>query len=347
METLVRNPITANSESLNLKEATYEQVREATKGYFNRAQVIDPQGEVTITPDGLINGEYRLTPSGFSSLCTYFKVNANTIKALWEIDPTQMTDLMQGRIRTCNNGTKLRNVRLLTHGDKIEGFATERYGDIPTLTVLDEYNKINPEVEYTRVMFNGLRSRFTTMAPEAQQIEPKVGDVIRVGQDFQNSQDGSLCFAINFILWRLVCSNGMVVGGKGLESRIIHKGNHALDKSIQALNVENLDLVTLNERLVESSNIFIGEDRMEFLYNKVFKGVSKKFAQRVVTEYDHPTCPSAKAGNTLYDFWNAVTHQAKFMGDDQRKAERFAYNLLTGKIPVENNPARARTAIEV
>ena len=141
-------------------------------------------------------------------------------------------------------------------------------------------------------------------------------------------------------------NNGMLIGEKGCESRIVHKGNAALDKCLSNLSIDNLDLVTLQERLISSTTINLGEDRMEFLFSKVFQGASNRFAKMVVREYDHPTCPSAKPGNTLYDFWNATTHAAKSFGEDQRKAEKFAYQLLVGKIPQETSPVRLRTSIE-
>ena len=83
---------------------------------------------------------------------------------------------------------------------------------------------------------------------------------------------------------------------------------------------------------------------MEALFNKCAK-ISKKYAKKVVQEFDHPTCPSAKQGFTLYDFWNAATHQAKFMGDRQRETEKFAFQILNAKLPEETNPERARTEI--
>ena len=160
-----RTPVTANPRKLELFNVSYPEVYEATQDYFSTAKVVDPLGATVLTADGKINDHYQMTERGFQSLCTYIGVNANTVKAFWELDPEKTSNMMCQRI---NAVKKSKRIRYLTHGDTIEGFATDWYGEVPTTKVLESYNEINPDVNYTRVAFDGLRSRFTTLAPDAE-----------------------------------------------------------------------------------------------------------------------------------------------------------------------------------
>lgn len=155
--------------------------------------------------------------------------------------------------------------------------------------------------------------------------------MIRIGRDLINSEDGNRAFEFAVLVWRLACENGMVVPNNCFDRRVIHMGANALNRALEAVTLSLFDTDIVSTALGKAIETPLTEARLEKVQDYLERKGSKGFAKAVMTEYHNS--PLEGPGETLYDLWNAVTHVAKSMGEQQRDIEKLSFNLLNMKLP--------------
>ena len=98
-------------------------------------------------------------------------------------------------------------------GWKEAGIVRENYLLVPNEGVRDAAemiaNETNIKFEFDREFFNG-HSFIYSMKSSETMGEIRVGDDVSLGLQFWNSYDGSRSFGFSMMLYRLICTNGMM-----------------------------------------------------------------------------------------------------------------------------------------
>lgn len=339
IQTVNRNLVQVRGLSKKLDNPSVEDVRNFVHKVYSGVEYIPVEKGLEFGTDGRINGEYRFTANGLDSFLRYYGLNAGTIKQLWNADPEHCAQVLNTLMKEAE---KTEKAQLVTNRGVIEGMVSKSYGVIETPEVFDEFIKTNPNIDFVFAKFNGLNSRFVALPENPVVIEPKPGDSVKLGIDWHNGMAGRAAFDFNLMLLRMACSNGCVLGDIAAGTKVRHIGGNAAERAIEGIAMQNAPVDEIQHGLKRATENHLGENRMGFLTRKLRDYTTKRFSTSVVEEYDHPSLPDHYAGETQYDYWNAVTHKAKEAGDDQRGIERAAWKLVTAALPKETEFNRVR-----
>lgn len=101
-------------------------------------------------------------------------------------------------------------------------------------------------------------------------------EAFKIGNDYvelviSNSYDGTIPFAVNLGIFRLVCSNGMVVGDSLYNARVKHIGNGFQDAVTEALNNALNHVGDLKNRVEALKGYELSDSQKLELAERVFK----------------------------------------------------------------------------
>jgi hypothetical protein len=113
--------------------------------------------------------------------------------------------------------------------------------------------------------FNGkvFRRRYVLEADEfGFDVNPSVGDVVKMTLDVLNSYDGSTKFGLAFNMFRLACSNGMIVSQRlgGFRFKHNRQDNDALMKEIDRARSKMMNVAEFMHNLIPSFHSMIVND---------------------------------------------------------------------------------------
>jgi hypothetical protein len=158
-------------------------------------------------------------------------------------------------------------------------------------------------------------------------FEPIQGDEYKLWILVRNSYDRTLALRFTGGFYRLVCSNGLVVGEDGLTARIVHAGKPKLDTHIKrdlatfvAAHQAGMDVV---RRIAASSGSLSLLKGWDLLKEHVSK-LPKKYYPRPPDGVE-PEQHKLSAYDFLNEVTAAITHDKKLMRD--RTIERRNYLL--------------------
>lgn len=147
---------------------------------------------------------------------------------------------------------------------------SDRYAYIPTMTVIDGLRKEGFEVYgvgQNRTRIEGKRNftKHVVRMRHASMLAPKVGDSI-AEIILTNSHDGSSGYQLSSGFFRLVCSNGMVVGNAQNDISVRHSGN-VMDNVIEGATRVLDDLQIGMERISQFQGIQLNREEQVVLAN--------------------------------------------------------------------------------
>lgn len=126
-----------------------------------------------------------------------------------------------------SNGQEIANRKAVVRTDTMQtlGLVSNDYGLVKHSTVIDTFRKnVKQDVtEKVNLTHDGAVLFYQMMFPKVES-EIRKGDLVRMQMIVKNSYNGSNTLQIIFGAFRLVCSNGMILGTKFLSFNFKHIG---------------------------------------------------------------------------------------------------------------------------
>ena len=169
-----------------------------------------PLNEIKLNDEGLIQfgGDSKnITQEGFQHFCKLLKIP----DPFAEYIPF---DLLQRNIERIGNERASENVTLHFKGnmEHLVNITNENYVPVPYTEILPALQEKTPEI--TRAIINDVDCHIDTVNPELEEflssIEPEVGDITKIGFNYNLTPLGFHTTQANLFLYRLVCENGMI-----------------------------------------------------------------------------------------------------------------------------------------
>jgi len=225
------------------------------------------------------------------------------------IEQLEADDSYKLRIRTVNDGE-----------EKIAGVVSPRYVAIEDFDILtgliplaeagtieiESYDRghwLNP--------FSTSNYRFTIPSTKTDVVGSSVNDVLSVGFHLSNSRIGAKSLTINKLIWRLVCTNGLILPSK---ENIVRQRHIHFEKEmfLNNLNVEIEVFMKSSQkflnRMAETKNVWLGvsaTDSFQAAFNRLSGYVPRFIADRALDIY------RSQSDWTMYGLTNCFTQAAR------------------------------------
>jgi len=307
-----------------------ERVREFEADYKDHNT--NPHSGLEVTKDGtvVVNGEEMpMTKTAYSQMLGRLRIPESFANRIDErLLVTNIRRLMkdnQEKEWVVKSGLK-DDVRY------IRGIVTPRYQPLYDSEVL---RKTKTHIETNNVAVDGwdINSNETSMRLTARlpaDIAPttNVGDISKVGIDVVNGTSGMAKLGINLFVYRLVCSNGMVVPesmggvtkvhvGKNFDETIRNGFQSAFDAADTIAGIWSKAALTLLKDVKPQRQLRQIESLVEASFGRAT-------TQELFDSMDYDS-------NTVYDLINTITDKAKMHTDPYQRhnVEAVAGRLLT------------------
>lgn len=246
--------------------------------------------------------------------------------------------------RSPEEGTKW-FIRLIKDNNGIpivRGILSESYSEFDNINIIEILSNTLQGTDGEIVLWQPdkaeggfhLRVAFPSLTEEVGTLPDGRKDLIQTGLHFSNSEVGKRSITVAPMVYRLVCTNGLMrwdIDGEVFRQRHIHvKRNEIYERVAVAVKngiVQGKELVNT----FAASKLLLVEDPMAIIENlggyKDTFYFSKKTIEEVKTNY---VIEKSSELDTMYDVVNALTRTAQSLESDRRVAlERFAFRLLT------------------
>jgi len=145
-------------------------------------------------------------------------------------------DLLQLNIERLGTEIDSSTILVMHDGIIINGIIGE-FTPIPTAPLLDSFNE--DDYEINKIEFSHLGTTIQSISNKINlNIEPKEGDITRVGHNFITSETGFADPKINSLLYTLVCQNGAILP-KNFGQAKIKLNNRDIDSNALTLTFRN------------------------------------------------------------------------------------------------------------
>jgi len=226
-------------------------------------------------------------------------------------------------------------LRTRTQGQEgtIRGVLSDRYTKFDNTQILEiiaelmQQQGVNAQINMWELNDGGFHLRVTF-----PQLERDAGnnDILRVGCHFENSEVGQKSVRITPMVYRLICTNGLMgwTEENTFQQRHIHlteqemfnRVSQAIGKAMRASDEMLEQFIQAKQQPIDNPAKVIEE-----LGKK--KHYSKKLQDEIKTRF------YAENENNLYGLVNAFTSAAQILDTERRvELEKDAYELLTKKI---------------
>jgi len=280
----------------------------------------------------------NFTELGFRQMCQ--KLNAPELSdyglKLYELGQTaRLSQLFNYHLEEINKAGE-RDLWLRSKNEKCRAVFSGKYGvydnDFLSDVILDAFKDKNVDVVTNSISDNYMNCRIRLLD---SQFNASDDDPLFTAIHVQNSEVGLSSVNVFLVVYRQVCTNGMVRQvskntifrhkhiGDGYQNRqaVAEKLNLAFEYTQQQGNEILEEFAQTQSELVE-----MPMEAIEVLSKG--EGYSQKFTERVVQNY------LVEKNPTRYGIINAFTGAARELQDERRlEVERFAGTLLTRKIP--------------
>lgn len=166
----------------------------------------------------------------------------------------------------------------------IINFANHKTKTIPTNKIFDkiedEFLNNGQSIQNSYISTQNIKLLFEV--PIGDVVEPTPGDVIKFGKVITNSEVGIGALVSSLMTYRLICSNGAIMGSEW--GRIVrrHNGDLSTDEIVNNFMQSYNTLLPNADALKESFNIMKSEhvyvDEIVNVYSKIFKILRGVFA---------------------------------------------------------------------
>jgi hypothetical protein len=293
------------------------------------------EGVISLPVEGsTTNHRCRLQPNDWatSQLCTQLGMPASYFKRC----PTELQD------RQFNYWLRLHNERresvdkeghdrwlFRAQGTTLRAVLSDRYGRLDNAVLLGALERtidnsfVAQSVSVTDVSFH-LRLIRPTMK---KMILP--GDEACVGLHIANSEVGMRSVTVDALVYRLVCTNGLIkmVKGQSLFHRR-HVGNgttEALDRLPDAIKASLEAAEASMERFAQSTSVIVDDPQQTIKELGKREGFSNDFSEAIIRQLQ---TERSDQQNTRFGLINALTGAAHALGPD----ERYTVEALAGRL---------------
>jgi len=342
------SPITASSEEIILTPKSGQfldrtQVEQVVTNHFDKMRRInnvksfkvneDATIEVTFNKDGQTQEQIlKFTANGFYSFCRAFRgSNQRCLTTQF-----QMNTLLGAQAITNFAMQRIKNDRLdllLYDNDRIEGVVTPDYAHFPTLSLLQQIYLTQEHYLPTSLHIQGLKSRTTFLTElSSHQFEVRPGDVLSLGRDLINSEDGGRAFDFGIYIYRARSRSGTVAPNNIFKRKIVHRGAASFDKAMSTLTMESTEVKAFFDVISQATEIRLTEETLEKALDHIQRKTNKGFRESVNIEYNHSDLEGP--GSNLYDLWLATIRVASEQPNQEirRNQERMSWDLLSIKL---------------
>jgi hypothetical protein len=308
--------------------ADEETFRAAVRAQADDTVLLDAKHLTRVDIDGRLvdfGEEWRLTPVSFGQLCHLAQLPVSYVTTLAGRNEALALEVVSEAIA----GRFRRDPRQLvvnTHTRLVEGIFDEfNYDPITNERLLDYLLSCEGEQTLTRAWIEGPDARMTVVN-RLHVLEPKVGDVVRVGVDAQTRLGHRHLATFDLYNERLRCANGMCSRSKAFTHRVDSRvGDVEFQAQRAAVRVGD-GVRQLQPMMEAATRLHLGEAVVDSLVERLQdpkRGGSRDLLRRVVsTANAERRSDSREEGDyTLWDFVNGVTDAAKFSRTIGREAE--------------------------
>ena len=279
-----------------LHEATsFKELSEVSADRFlYQSQMVETK-DISISDNGLLIVEGAETPllqTAFVDLCKRLRIP----------DPFASNipwDLLQLNINTLAIARE-KGVQLFLRDDGvIANVATETFIPIPHDKFLDSLQEGAPEITRGFISDTGLQIDIVSPKYNSKEmfkdLTVKKGDVVRSGLSFMNSTSGYHFTKAMLFLWRLICTNGMVLPTKIGSAKMRTKPTRDVDISVNNF-LHQVAQLMMNSKSVENRLKDMNRHIDSEEFSRYWKGLSKihrddTFLEEEVFEVYTRGCP--------------------------------------------------------
>ncbi len=242
-----------------------------------------------------------------------------------------------------------KNVLLRTDGRYVRAILSPRYKAIDNYEVaknlVEVFEKTNPNMTYHHGLVNGsaINIQYVDQTHEIH-IPSDEHDTYFVGVNVQNSEIGEHSFAMMDYLYRLICTNGMILGQKsGDADRWYHIGGEKKDTNYtndpQYVKEYNATLIDIKKAMSEKIDVERVQKKIDALdMLKKSKVEDETNFSRALKNYfmlsdaELATMKEVRQGNTYYDWLQSITKTANVItrGDNPKVRRRVELEKIGG-----------------
>lgn len=215
----------------------------------------------------------------------------------------------------------------LVRGSHVRAFLTESYAPLDDVDVLPLVADVvgNEATRIEALDFTEDHTHLRLVFPrEMRDVRP--GDTIMTGLHITNSEVGLRAVHIDALVYRLVCSNGLVRAESQSRTTIRHVGDRARLKDALARAVENAkdNAIGLAEQFRRSVDARLAEPEALFKSLAQEGALTKEQLQAVLAAY------AMEPGRSVFGTVNALTRaaQAESVYEDRYQLERVGSLVL-------------------
>lgn len=207
---------------------------------------------------------------------------------------------------------------------------SSRYGRLdnePLIACLERH--VDSSMVVQSVCVTDISFHIRLLKPASRRMV-RVGDEICAGIHIANSEVGMRAVTVDALVYRLVCTNGLIrtVKGSSLYKRR-HIGNFSEDLAAalpEAIGQSFEEARTAMERFAESTTMTVSDPEKEISAFAKSNGFTEEFAKNALFSLAHE---DAANQSTRYGIINALTAVARTMEPDARyRVEQLAGGLL-------------------
>lgn len=198
-----------------------------------------------------------------------------------------------------------RKAVIRTDTNQVIGFVSDKYGLVKHLEVMNSFKAVIDKEKYEEkiVMSHNGAKLFAIFSFPDKKIQGAEGDEVIMRAVVINSYNGSNSLQIMLGAFRLVCSNGMILGDTMFDYSAKHFQNgidtSMIMESFSALNEKFVSSQSIVSKMVKQS--VVGDDKLFDKKDKQFyvpKYLLKQAEQKFYND---------KEENTVWDYYNSLT----------------------------------------
>ncbi len=293
---------------------------------------------------------FKILPWAKRQLAWKLQVPIRFYNRLEKLYPDLLNTILTTMLRKSQERYLVRTLNGEVRGILSDRFKAYESYDVFT-TVIDHALKINENIIFKSAYITDLFIELE-LVDKSRQYEIDINgkpDVYYPGISVINSEVGYRAFEINVLLWRQVCSNGLIVPAFGKKLRKIHIGKKIVDEEYW-----NEDVIEENKILLSKIDDLLNSAFDSNNINKVLQKLSEystqpilatiKFfdaSQRVLglTDQEKDLVWQNLESKTRFGFINAMTRTAQYYTgiENKKPSERLRLEELAGELLINDH----------
>lgn len=183
-------------------------------------------------------GGFQLTEFALGQLAGHLEIPREYARRLWKDSPELLAENVNYWIKQKSSRRLVRTI-----GSQMRAFVSDRYKVLDNLPLLEAITPVFEEANLQIVSSDLSPEKFYLKAVSPQlRAEVKLNDVVQAGVVISNSEIGAGSLCVKPLIFRLVCTNGMVLDTAKRKHHVGRKNGHdnieeyLSDETLQAEN---------------------------------------------------------------------------------------------------------------